>query len=165
LKEEGNLLRITGRLHSLISGNSQAAMSVTFAYRHVPNNQFNTTQSSTSYSSWLTHFKSVIKQTCCIVTAIQYGRRNCSSEYHLCVHSVSYDATWCQEIANKAATKQNAWTAHLPNIWHCVGNDYFTCTSQVHCIYNGFQNWNRLMAFRHFYSHTSPWHNDQKFNV
>jgi len=50
LQEEGNLLRITGRLHSLISGNSQAAMSVTFAYRHVPNNQFNKTQSSTSYS-------------------------------------------------------------------------------------------------------------------
>ena len=95
------------------------------------------------------------KQTCCTVTAIQYGCRNGSSEYHLSVRSVSYDATRCQEIANKTATEQNTWTAQLPNIWHCVGTDYLTYTTQVHCIPNGFQNWNRLKAFPYFYSRRS----------
>ena len=100
---------------------------------------FTKTPRSISYSFWLAHFVSVSKQTCCTVTAIQYGRHNCSAEYNLSVHSISYDATRCQEIANKAATEQNAWTVQLPNIWHLVGTDYLTYTTQVHCIHNGFR--------------------------
>jgi hypothetical protein len=140
-------------------------MSSTFAYRHGLDNHFY--QNFKFYQLFvMNHTFHICKQTNPLhVTAIQYGRRNCSAEYHLCARSVSYDATQCQEIANKAATEQNTWTAHLPNIWHCVGTDYFTNTSQVHCIHNGFQNWNRLMAFRYFYSHSSPWHNDPQFNV
>jgi len=140
-------------------------MSGTLAYRHELDSHFYHYSNYTSYSLWLPQFIFVSKQTCCTVTAIQYGRRNCSAEYHLSVHFVSYDATRCQEIANKAATEQNAWTAQLPNIWHCVGTDYRTYTTQVPCIPNGFLQWNRLMAFRYFYSHRSPWHNDPQFNV
>jgi len=140
-------------------------MSGTFAYRQGLDNQFTSTPSSTSYSLWLRQFISVNKQTCYTVTAIRYGRRNCSAEYHLSIHFVSDDATRCQEIANKSATEQNTWTAQLPNTGHCVGTDYRTYTSQVHCIPDGFLQRNRLMAFRYFNSHTSPWHNVTQFNV
>jgi hypothetical protein len=140
-------------------------MSRALAYPQEMDNQFTSTPSSTSYSLWLPQFISVSKQTFCTVTAIQYGRRNCSAEYHNSVHFVSDDATRCQEIANKAATEQNTWTAQLPNIWHCVGTDYRTYTTQVHCIPDGFLQRNRLMAFRYFNSHTSPWHNATQFDV
>jgi len=123
-------------LFSIIESSS---MSGKYNYRHGLENNFY--QSSKFYQLFvLTPTIHICKQkTCCTVTAIQYGRRNCLAEYHLSVHCISYDATRCQEIANKAATEQNAWTAHLPNIWHCVGTDYLTYRTQVHCIHNGFR--------------------------